>query len=218
MATDRTAAGAVVRRRDAEATKADLLAVATKEFARAGFSGARVDAIAEKTRTTKRMIYYYFGGKAGLYTAVLEEQYAAVRRAEQALSLDELAPVDAMRAVIEFGVDYHHAHPDFSRLVAIENIHGAKHLATSERQAALNRPIVDLIEGVLERGRASGDFVREATALEVHLMTMAWAVFSVTNAPTVKVTFGLDMRSADAAPRVRAMIVDAVLAWLRTTD
>ena len=43
----------------------DILTVARTEFTEHGLSGARVDAIAEKTRTTKRMIYYYFGSKEG---------------------------------------------------------------------------------------------------------------------------------------------------------
>ena len=47
--------------------------------------GARVDEIAEQTRTTKRMIYYYFGGKEQLYLAVLENAYLGIREAEQQL-------------------------------------------------------------------------------------------------------------------------------------
>ena len=47
-----------------------------REFADRGYAGARVDEIAARTRTTKRMIYYYFGGKEQLYVAVLERAYA----------------------------------------------------------------------------------------------------------------------------------------------
>ena len=62
--------------RDAERTRAEILEVATHEFAQRGYSGARVDEIADQTSTTKRMIYYYFGGKEQLYIAVLERAYA----------------------------------------------------------------------------------------------------------------------------------------------
>src|SRR4051794_24859707 len=67
---------------DAERTKRDILAIATEEFAVNGLSGARVDQIAERTRTSKRMIYYYFGGKEGLYRAVLEKAYGDIRNLE----------------------------------------------------------------------------------------------------------------------------------------
>jgi AcrR family transcriptional regulator len=70
---------APTRRNDPERTKGDILAVATKEFADHGLSGARVDAIAARTRTTKRAIYYYFGSKEALYIAVLEKAYGDIR-------------------------------------------------------------------------------------------------------------------------------------------
>ena len=78
------------RQRDAERTRAEILAVATSEFAEHGYSGARVDVIADKTRTTKRMLYYYFESKAGLYTAVLERAYGEIREREQAVDVDGL--------------------------------------------------------------------------------------------------------------------------------
>ena len=109
--------------RDAERTRAELLAVATEVFAEAGYSGARVDEIAERTRTTKRMIYYYFGGKEGLYLAVLENAYRGIRDAEQKLRVDHTDPVEAIRRLAEVTFDHHIAHDAFIRLVSIENIH-----------------------------------------------------------------------------------------------
>jgi AcrR family transcriptional regulator len=49
------------RTNDPARTMAEILQVATHEFADKGLSGARIDAIAAATRTSKRMIYYYFG-------------------------------------------------------------------------------------------------------------------------------------------------------------
>ena len=54
------------RTNDPARTMAEILQVATAEFAAKGLSGARIDAIAEATRTSKRMIYYYYGSKEGL--------------------------------------------------------------------------------------------------------------------------------------------------------
>src|SRR5207344_2004374 len=112
---------------DAEKTKRDILATATKEFAKNGLNGARIDAIAARTSTTKRMIYYYFGGKEQLYIAVLEREYQKIRTAEAALGLEALDPEQAIRRLAEFTFEYDHANPDFVRLVAIENIHHARH-------------------------------------------------------------------------------------------
>ena len=83
---------------DAQKTRGNILSVATREFARNGYNGARIDAIAARTSTTKRMIYYYFGDKEGLYGRVLEEAYREVRAGEQNLELDHLPPLLAVIA------------------------------------------------------------------------------------------------------------------------
>ena len=48
-----------------------ILEVATEEFAQKGLAGARVDEIARKAQANKQLVYYYFGGKLGLYNEVL---------------------------------------------------------------------------------------------------------------------------------------------------
>jgi AcrR family transcriptional regulator len=90
------------RTNDPERTMADILAVATREFAEKGLAGARIDDIAEAMRTSKRMIYYYFGSKEGLYIRVLEEAYRRMREIETDLHLDDLQPEDALRKLVGF--------------------------------------------------------------------------------------------------------------------
>src|SRR5689334_17771271 len=146
------------RRRDAERTRAEILEVAAREFAERGYNGARVDEIAARTRTTKRMIYYYFSGKKQLYVAVLERAYARIRTAEQAVNVDHLDPVAAIRRLAEITFDHHEAHPEFIRLVSIENVHHAEHIAELASLADLNSTAIELIGRILERGRAQGAF------------------------------------------------------------
>src|SRR4030095_9764524 len=67
---------------DPEGTRRNIVDVATEEFAGKGFSGARVDNIAARTKTSKRMIYYYFGGKDGVYITVLEAACERTRQLE----------------------------------------------------------------------------------------------------------------------------------------
>ena len=80
------------RTNDPERTMADIIEVATHEFSEKGLAGARIDVIAEAMRTSKRMIYYYFGSKEGLYIRVLEEAYRRIREIESSLHLEDLAP------------------------------------------------------------------------------------------------------------------------------
>jgi AcrR family transcriptional regulator len=150
--TSRPDAGAVPeRQRDKERTRQEILDVAIREFARNGYSGARVDEIAARTRTTKRMIYYYFGGKEQLYIAALEQAYSTARDAERQLDVEHLDPVAAIRRLAELTFDHHESHPDFISMVATENIHRAEFIAKSRALSELNTPAVSVI--ARSRGR-----------------------------------------------------------------
>jgi AcrR family transcriptional regulator len=202
------------RRRDAERTRAEILDVAQREFARHGFAGARVDDMAALMRTTKRMIYYYFGGKEKLYVAVLEKAYAEVRALESTIDVQHLAPVDAIRTLAELTFDHHEAHPDFIKLVSIENIHQAEHLRTSEVLANLGTPAVELISQILEAGRAGGDFVAGADAVDVHMMISSFCFFRIANQHTFGALFGRDMTAPEHRSRHRTMIGEMIVAYL----
>src|SRR3954462_14259800 len=165
------------RRRDRERTRAEILDVATEHLADHGYSGGRVDEMAQHTLTTKRMLYYYFGSKEGLYQGVLERAYAQIRAAEEEVDVEHPEPVAAIRRLAELTFDHHEAHPVFIRLVSIENIHRAEHMRASGRFADLNTPAIDLIPGILERGRDV--FSRDVDALDVHMMISAFCVFRV---------------------------------------
>lgn len=203
------------RKNDPEGTKRDILAVATEEFATHGLSGARVDAIAERTRTTKRMIYYYFGGKEGLYIAVLEKAYGDIRAIEADLHLENLDPETAIRRLAEFTFDYHDANPNFIRLVSIENIHRAEHIAQSETLRNLNVAVLDTIAGILERGRAQGLFRADVSPVDLHMLISSFCFFRVSNRPTFGTIFRQDLDDPQIRERHKRMIGDAVVRYLR---
>lgn len=203
------------RRRDAERTKAEILQVARREFARRGYAGARVDEIAELMRTTKRMIYYYFGSKEKLYIAVLEHAYSEVRAAERGVDVEHLAPVEAIRTLAELTFDHHDAHREFIKLVAIENIHEAEHIRKSPVLANLGTPVLDVIDRILRAGRAAGDFTVEADAVDVHMMISAFCFFRVANQHTFGALFGRDMTAPEHRDRLRRMVGEMVVAYLR---
>ena len=208
----------LVPQRDAERTRREILDIATREFADRGYNGARVDEIATKTRTTKRMLYYYFGSKEQLYIAVLERVYQQIRTAEQALDVEGLDPVDAIRRIAELTFDHHQSHPDFIRLVSIENINRAEHMAKSSRFAGQNASVVSLIEQILARGREQGRFTRVVDALDVHMLISSYCVFRVANRHTFKTIFGRDLADPALRDRYRTMLGDLVVAYLTELD
>lgn len=205
------------RARDAERTRADILAVAQAEFAEHGLAGARVDAIAARTHTTKRMIYYYFGSKERLYLAVLERAYGAIRHAEQALDLAALPPEAAMRRLVEFTFDYDEANPDFVRLVSIENIHRARFIGRSPDLRAVNATALDTLGAILTRGQAEGVFRTDLEPLDVHMLISAFCIFRVANRHTFGRLFDMDLSAPPLRSRHRRVIADAVVALVASS-
>lgn len=202
------------RIRDAERTRADILAVATREFAERGFSGARVDEIAHQMSTTKRMIYYYFGGKEQLYVSVLEAAYAETREYEQQIDVSALDPVSAIRALAERTFDHHTSSQDFVRLVAIENIHRAVFLREVGEPEGLALPALELIDEVLRRGRAAGVFRDDVDSTDVHMAISSFCVFPVANRHTFGYLFARDMLNPARAEHYRRMLGDMIVALL----
>jgi AcrR family transcriptional regulator len=201
--------------RDAERTRREILDVATREFAAHGFSGARVDEIAERTRTTKRMLYYYFGSKEQLFVAVLKHAYAEIRAAEQTIDVDHLDPATAIRRLAELTFDHHESHPEFIRLVSIENIHQGEHIAADGDLAGQNTPAIQLLERILERGRSDGTFARDVDAIDIHMMISAFCVFRVANRHTFGAIFRRDPLDPALRERYRQMLGDMVVEYVR---
>ncbi|WP_371530854.1 TetR family transcriptional regulator [Streptomyces sp. NBC_01283] len=207
----------VKRTRDAARTQGEILDVATEEFARMGYAGARVDEIAARMRTTKRMIYYYFGSKDQLFTAVLERAYKVIRHEEQQLDVGHLDPVSAIRRLAELTFDHHEAHPDFIRLVSIENIHEAQHIGASPSLASLSSPAIDVIASILQTGREQGVFTAEVDAVDLHAMISSFCFFRVSNRHTFRALFGRDLTEEPRREHYRKMLGDMVISYL-TSD
>lgn len=204
-----------IRTNNAEATKQDILDAATEEFAAHGLSGARVDAISERTKTSKRMIYYYFGGKLGLYRSVLARSYADIREAETDLGLETLDPREAIRRLIETTFDYDNGHPDFIRLVSIENIHRAKNLAKVPLIKETGLKAIATIGGILDRGKATGVFREDIAPLDLHLLISSFCFFRVSNRYTFGEIFSVDISEVKRREGHKRIILEAILGMLR---
>jgi len=210
-----TAAAPATRTNDPERTRADIIAVATREFAEKGLAGARIDDIAAAMQTSKRMIYYYFGSKEQLYVAVLEEAYHRIRSIEADLHLDDLAPLAALRTLVAFTVDYQRANPDFVRLVMTENIHRGAFLAESKTIQKLNVPAITAVRQVYERGVRDGVFRKGIDPVDLHMSISALSVFNVANRHTFSLIFKRDLEAPATVAARRESIVEMVLRFVR---
>ncbi|WP_043283804.1 TetR/AcrR family transcriptional regulator [Paraburkholderia oxyphila] len=199
--------------RNADRTRMLILEAATQEFAELGLAGARVEKIAEKAGTNKRMVYYYFNSKDDLFIAVLERSYASIREAEKDLHLDDQAPIDAIRSLVAFTWNYFLENPEFIGLLNTENAHGGIHVKNSDSKS-LNMPLVDMLGGVIQRGQRDGIFRAGVDPVQLYISIASLSYFYLSNKHTLSTIFSRDLMSTKARVERLHHMLDVVLGYL----
>lgn len=203
------------RTRNRERTRKQILDAATLEFAAKGLEGARTDEIARLADVNKRMIYHYFDSKDGLFQAVLEDNYAKIRNAEEDLQLVSRDPVEAMAELVSFSFDWFVDHPEFISLLNEENLHRAAHVKSSSSARLLNMPLVDMITALLRSGAESGQFRSGVDPVELYISVAAESYFYFSNSHTLSAIFDRDLMAPADVERRRKHVVDVILGYLR---
>lgn len=201
-------------KRDPEGTRRRILAAAAGEFAKGGLSGARVDRIARRAETNERMLYYYFGSKAQLFTAVLEQAFACLFDAQRALNLDGLAPVEAITRLAHFIWAFYRQHPDLLRLLNNENLHEARYLQKSARIREMVSPVLSTLAGILERGHRAGLFRAGIDAARLYVTISGLGYYIVSNGHTLNATLGRDFAHGDEHAEMVRLNTEMLLAYL----
>jgi AcrR family transcriptional regulator len=203
------------RKNNPEKTRDGILQAAIAEFVAQGLSGARVDAIAERTQTSKRMIYYYFNSKEQLYAEVLEKLYGDIRHTESGLNLDALEPMQAIERLVDFTFDHHDRNVDFVRIVCIENIHNGENVKQSPTIRALSQSIVNILDKTLRRGEREGVFRHGVDAIDLHLMISSFCFYRISNRHTFSEIFQIELVDEQIKQRHKDMLRDSVTRYLR---
>ncbi|AOI79271.1 MULTISPECIES: TetR family transcriptional regulator [Burkholderia] len=201
-------------KRDPEGTRRRILMAAAEEFANGGLFGARVDQIARRAETNERMLYYYFGSKEQLFTAVLEHAFSALTEAERVLDLDGVAPVEAVTRLAHFVWDYYRDHPELLRLINNENLHEARYLHKSTRIREMMSPIVAKLGNVLMRGQKAGLFRGDVDPLRFYVTLSGLGYYIVSNRFTLAATLGRDFTDTDERAEMVRMSTEVLLAYL----
>ena len=152
-----------------QANRERILGAAEKVFARAGFNGATMAAIADAAGLPKANLHYYFGSKPELYRELL----AGTLR-DWLVPMDGLVPDadprQALTTYIGAKMAICAARPDASRVFANELLHGAPvlgELMRTELRATVERK-ARVIDGWVAAGRM-------APVDAVHLFFTIWA-------------------------------------------
>jgi AcrR family transcriptional regulator len=206
------------QRRNADATRAKILQAALREFSERGLPAASTDDIAERCGVNKRMIYYYFDSKEGLYLAALESVYEKLVALEKEIEIEHLDPPAAIEAIINLKIDYYVANPDFISFLSMENFYKARHLRKSKKLAMFKSPLTDVIARILERGQRSGQFRNDVEPVNFYVSICGLCIMYFTNQYTLGVIFGRKMTRDDNIQRHKRTVIDIVLSYLQTPD
>jgi AcrR family transcriptional regulator len=202
------------RRRNPAKSKASILEAATVEFCRHGYKGGRIEVIARRAKANVRLLYHYFGDKAGLYLAVLERVYGEIRAEEQQLKLGDLEPVEGMRRLVDFTFEFFGKHPEYISLMNNENLLRAQHIRRSRYIKSLTLPLVTSIEDLLQRGARSGVFRPDADPVQLYVSITALSYFHVSNRYTLSAMFDRDLAAPSWLADRRRHAQDVILTWL----
>jgi len=201
-------------KRDPEGTRRRILLAAAEEFATGGLFGARVDQIARRAETNERMLYYYFGSKKQLFTAVLEYVFGALHEAERSLDLNDVTPVEAITRLAHFVWDYYRDHPELLRLLNNENLHEARYLHKSARIREMVSPFIASLASILERGERAGLFRAHVDPLRFYVTLSGLGYYIVSNQFTLLATLGRDFSMLEERAEMVRMNTDLLLAYL----
>jgi AcrR family transcriptional regulator len=188
----------------------DLLEVAVQEFAAHGLAGARVDGIAARTATSKRMLYYHFGSKEGLYTAALAHAYECMRATPQPAHLHTLPALAALRVYVGHVFDTHAQHPEFVRLVMGENLLGGRFISQDQSIRLGNLKNLEALEQILRRGQQEGEVRADVDSTQVYANLVGLAFHFVSNRATFSVLFEQGLPPEQVAAQRRAAIIETI--------
>ena len=205
-------------RESSRRTREAVLEAATAEFAEKGFDGARVEEIAARTGIRKNVLYYYFGSKEGLFTAVLERTYGAIRAAQEDMNLRGMDPVQGMRRLVLHTGTAWGRHPEFLRLLQSENLHRGRHVRGSAAIRRMYNPLLETIRGLLERGVAAGVFRAGIDPVELYISVTSLTAHYVSHQHTFEAIFGAKLLAPGRLRQRLEHAADMVIRYLLAND
>ncbi len=204
------------RRRNPEASRAQILNAGTAEFSEKGFEGARIDNIVQRAGVSKNLVYHYFGGKDDLFLAVMEAMYEDMRAYQADLQIKGLPPVEGMERLVRHTFSHFVSRPEVISLLNSENLHRASHIRGSAKISGLYNKLRAVIVDLLERGQASGVFRKDVDPMQLYISIAGLGYFYLSNQYTLGAVFDVNLSEPKQLAERENHIVDVILGYLKT--
>ena len=172
--------------RDPERTQRRILKAALNEFSAHGYAGARVDTIARRAGTNKRMLYHYFRNKKGLLRAVLRHKIV-----ERSNGIDGLVQAAAPEVVLWFKRNCDDS--DWVRLLAWESLENKKGKVFDE--AERRRYYAKWMAERIRKQQATGQYRADVDAKFLQMAQMALSMYPIAMPQVTRLITGLSPQS-----------------------
>ena len=126
-----------------------------------------------------------------------------------------MAPEAALRCLVAVTFDHHLNNEDYIRMVMNENMNRAKYLKQSPQVQDLNRPAIQILTDIYQRGVAPGVFRAGLDPADIHASISALAFFNVSNRHTFGLIFQQDNHSPAYVAMRRENIVEMILRYVK---
>lgn len=163
-------------KKDDKTSEEKVLAAAVKEFAAHGYEGARVDAIAERAKVNKAMIYYHFKNKEMLYERILTDVTGNIYKQVQEAAVGEGDPVEVIYTIIRRYMNIlNSSDREFFQIMLREMASGGQHF----RKIAIPNLVVPVLSivGPLIRSAMDMGRIRELNPYYTFLQIIGNIVF-----------------------------------------
>lgn len=203
-----------------EVTRNNIIAVATQEFVRHGYDGASINEIAKATDTSKRMVYYHFGSKQGLYTAVIEAAYERAGRGVPGAEVtNELrSAMETLRAYAEDAFEKFHSNENFVRLVMAENLNEGATIRGSDAVRQRSRANLSALEKICQRGVEEGTMRSDFRAVDLYFAIIGVSFHAVSNRISTGVSLGMDLSTEEELRLRRKLVGDIACRYAAKID
>lgn len=152
----------------AEVRRAEIVRAARSEFARLGYHGARMSAIAQASGVADGTVYLHFRNKRDLLVAVFRDGIGAYMDGLDAALAGACDAIDELRRLVTFHLVYLGSRPDLARVAQVELRQSDADIRLAVADAVA--PLFRRIDAVIGRGVDEGTMRPDVDARIVRRM------------------------------------------------
>lgn len=203
----------MLRKRDSEQSKIDILEASEIEFAEKGLYGTRIDEIAQRANINKRMIYEYFGNKEQLYRTVFDVVYNRLTKIELELLETDLQGTQAIETIIRVYFKYLRENPNYVNLLLWENLNKARYVKELDYVGGKSIVIAKM-KKIIEKGIEDGIFREQIDTEQVVFSLMSYPFTYFSNKYTLCKLFSKDLSTEEEMEKRISSMIEMFLSYL----